>query len=187
MSGRMRSLVRPQLKNTLLPKNLLRAGNAGVINDTLGGSTGATRIAQEGFARGAWKRMTVFGLDANGNARDKTVFSVDHSRGDGDELTAIADDDTVDYVTRTDPGMAEALSRTKARYDRKGLRAHTVFEFTDEIAQDPQRYAREQSALGTVSAPAPSNSDDYEINHVATVRPAKDRGQFLSFFWGRRR
>ena len=187
MSGRMRSLVRPQLKNTLLPKNLLRAGNAGVINDSLGGSADATRIAQEGFARGAWKRMTVFGLDGNGSARDKTVFTVDHRRGDGDELAAIADDNSVDYVTRTDPGMAEALSRTKARYDRKGLRAHTVFEFTDEIAQDPQRYAREQSALGTVSAPPPSTSDHYDMDHVATIRPAKDRGQFLSFFWGRRR
>lgn len=187
MSGKMRSLVRAQLKNTLLPKNLLRAGNAGVINDTLGGTPGATRIAQEGFARGVWKKMTVWGLDATGNARDKTVFTVHHGRGDADELTAIVDDDSVDYVTRTDPGMAEALSRTKARYDRKGLRAHTVFEFTDEIAQDPQRYAREQAALGTVSAPMPSMTDDYDMEHVATVRPAKDRGQFLSLFWGRRR
>jgi hypothetical protein len=183
----MRSLVRAQITNTLLPKSLLRAGNAGVINDTLGGSPGATRIAQEGFARGVWKRMTVYGLDESGNARDKTVFTVDHSRGDGDELTAIADDDRVDYVTRTDRGMAEGLARTKARYDRQGLRAHTVFQFTDEVAQDPQRYAREQAALGTVSAPAPTMSDRYDMEHVATVRPAKDRSQFLSFFWGRRR
>jgi len=187
MSGKMRSLVRAQLKNTLLPKNLLRAGNAGVINDSLGGSADATRIAQEGFARGVWKRMTVWGLDPKGIARDRTVFTVDHSRGDGDELTAIADDDSIDYITRTDPGMAEALSRTKARYDRKGLRTHTVFEFTDDIARDPQRYAREQSALGTVSAAAPAIGDGYDMEHVATVRPAKDRGQFLSFFWGRRR
>jgi hypothetical protein len=183
----MRSLVRAQLKNTLLPKNLLRAGNAGVINDSLGGSAGATRIAQEGFARGVWKKMTVWGLDATGTARDKTVFTVDHRRADGDELTAIRDDDSIDYVTRTDAGMAEALSRTKARYDRKGLRAHTVFEFTDDIARDPQRFAREQAALGTVSVPAPMTNDAYDMEHVATVRPAKDRGQFLSFFWGRRR
>lgn len=187
MSGKMRSLIRAPLKNTLLPKNLLRAGNAGVINDSLGGSHAATRIAHEGFARGVWKQMTVWGLDAKGQARDKTVFSVDHSRGDGDELTTIVDDDSVDYVTRTDPGMAEALRRTKARYDRKGLRAQTDFEFTDDIKRDPQRFAREQAALGTTSGTPPDMAGGYDIEHIATVRPAKDKGQFLSFFWGRRR
>lgn len=187
MSGKMRSLIRAPLKNTLLPKSLLRAGNAGVINDSLGGSPAATRIAQEGFARGVWKKMTVWGLDATGKARDKTVFTVDHIRGDGDELTAIVDDDSVDYVTRTDPGMAEALRRAKARYDRKGLRAYTDFEFTDDIKRDPQRYAREQAALGTTSGTPPAMSGGYDITHVATVRPGKDRGQLLSFFWGRRR
>lgn len=187
MSGKMRSVIRAPLKNTLLPTSLLRAGNAGVINDSLGGSPAATRIAQEGFARGVWKQMTVWGLDAAGQARDKTVFSVDHSRGDGDELTAIVDDDSVDYVTRTDPGMAEALRRTKARYDRKGLRAYTDFEFTDDIKRDPERHAREQATLGTISGSPPAMADTHDIHHIATVRPAKDKGQFLSIFWGRRR
>jgi hypothetical protein len=131
--------------------------------------------------------MTVYGVDAAGNAQEKAVFSVDHGRGDGNELAAIVDDDSVDYVTRTDPGMAEALSRTKARFERKGLRARTYFDFTKEVTSDPERYAREQAALGTESVPAPAVSDNYDLKHVATVNPARDKGQFLSFFWGRRR
>jgi hypothetical protein len=185
MSGKSRSLIRTQITNILLPKSLLRAGNAGVIVGTLGGSNNDVRLAQEGFASGDFQEVTVWGVDAEGKAHDKVTFRVDRNN-DGEELVAISDDDSTDYVTRTDPGMAQGLRYTAARFLRKGLTARPVFDYAQEVRNDPDRLARARAKYNTYPAPAPEPAPGYAIEHVATIRPARDKFQLLSIFRGRR-
>ncbi len=188
MSGRIRSLLRPSvtIKNTLLPKAMLRAGNAGVIADTFDASPTTIRTAQEGFALGAWQEMTIWGVDAAGRWCDKVIFAVAPGSTSADELTAIIDDDSVDYITRTDAGMAEALRRCKARFDRQRLTAKIEFTWADAVARDPERRARLQAQLGTTTGASPPPADGLEFEQPTfSIRPGRDPDQSFSAFWGR--
>lgn len=182
-----RTKLAPTLKPVLLPKTLLRAGNAGVIADAFTGNQSTVRTAQEGFAKGIWQRMTVYGVDAAGRARDKVEFAVKSGSKSGDELVAISGDDNTDYLTRTDRGMAEAVVRSKQRFDRKGLTPRVQFGFADDIAADPERRARHEAELGTSSAPPPPVADGHSLEPKLSVHPERDPDQSFSIFWGKRR
>lgn len=182
MAGKIRTEVRLKVK-PLAPK-LVQAQIAGEISFAFTGSDIDVRIAQEGFARGLWRRLVIYGLDRNGRAQDMVAYGVDHS---ADDMISIEDDENRSMIERTDKGLAEAVIRTKARYDRKGLTPEVRFHFTEEIEADPARKARLQVELGTHSSTAPDTADGYDLVRVATIRPGKDKAQSLDLFWGKRR
>ena len=183
MSRRSRSLIRTEIKNELLPRNVHRAGCAGTIVGTLGGSRQEVRRAQEGFAAEHFSEVTVWGLDARGKAHDKTTFRVSGSN-DGGEIVAVPGDDSVDYVTRTDRGMAEGLRHTAERYLRKGLQAYTTYDYSADVKNDPQRLAQARERYNTCPGEAPEIAEGRELRHVASVCPGVDKNQRISFYRG---
>jgi hypothetical protein len=182
MSRKLLPRILPKIKNTILPKSLLRAGNAGVIADTMGAGPSSVRVAQQGFAAGLFSRMTIYGVDYLGKVHEKIDFTVNPLGSAPDELVAISGDDSLDYITRTDAGMAEALRHSKARFDRKGLRASPTFTFTDDIHRDPERLARLQNELG-ISTALPYETAPGLESPVLSIAPARDPQQRLSLYW----
>ena len=186
MSGKLRTLTRPALTNVLLPKSELRAGNAGVIAASFGADANTVCTAQRGFATEVRSRMTIWGIDASGRARDKLEYRVADPSKSSNELVGIVDDDSVDYVSRTDRGMAEAVKHASERFKRKELTPRIDFGWADDIARDPDRRARLQAELGTSSIAPPTPADGHSFDEpTLSVTPARDRDQSLHLFWGR--
>jgi len=179
--------VQTTLKVLPIPRNLLQAANAGEFCFNLGCSELDTRVAQEGFARGLFKRLVVYAVDGNGDAQDTATFAVDHGGNDGDNMVSIDADDTVSHLERTDPGLAEAVRRTAVRFQRKGLRAVPRFWYRDDIGSDPALRAQHNRELGIVDATVIETAPGYQLIPIATITPGKDKLQSVQLHWGKKR
>ena len=179
--------VQTRLKVVPITRNLLRAGNAGEFCFNLGCSELDTRVAQEGFARGLFKRLVIHAVDGNGHAMDTATFAVDHNGNAGDKMVSIDADDTVSHLERTDPGLAEAVRRTAVRFQRKGLRPVPRFWYRDDIAANPALRAQHNRELGIVDATTIETAPGYELIPIAKVTPGKDKLQSVQLHWGKKR
>jgi hypothetical protein len=183
--SRTRTRTETRLLTRSLPKSLVRAQLAGEIAANLGGNEASVRIAQEGFASGSFRRMVVYGVDANGHARDAVRYNVGSDDDGHDHVTLDSNEDR-SMIERIDGGYAVGIARTKQRFDRKGLRADVRWHFTPEIDNDPVRKRAEQERLGTVSADPPPTAPGYTLKPVATLTPGRDRNQSLQFYRGKK-
>ncbi|HKZ96536.1 MAG TPA: hypothetical protein VJ045_06105 [Hyphomicrobiaceae bacterium] len=187
MSGKIRLEVQARLTVRPLAKTLVRAQNAGEFASNLGASDSEVRIAQEGFAAGIFAKVIVYGVDGRDHEVERAAFSVDQAAGDGDDVISVEDDDSRSMIERTDKGFAEAVRRTKARYERKGLRPLVRFHYVDHIANDPAARARHNEKLGIVDASPVATADGIDMICVASIKPGKDPRQGLDLYWGKRR
>ena len=184
MAGKIKTSI--GLKVKPLPKPLLRAASAGEFVANLGGTDSEVRIAQIGFQRQLFNQVVVYGLDEYGHAQEQATYGVD-GRVDDNELVAIDADDTLSTLERVDRGNAEAIRRTKIRYERLGLSPLVRFFYHDDIANDPDRRAHHNDELGVVDKQPVETADGYDLVTVARIRPGKDKGQYAEYAWGRRK
>ena len=184
MSGRVRTQTKTKLKP--LPKTELRADNAAGAVYNMTGDAELTRTTRDGFRKNYWAEVDIYGLDRNGNAREKLTYGVDQHATNADEMVSIEDDDSKSTITRTCTGLAKAIERTKDRYDRKGLRPDVRWRFRTEIERDPARRAAAQAELGTVTSDPPQWAAGYSDDPLFTLRPGKDKNQYITSSPGRR-
>jgi hypothetical protein len=168
-----------------LPKSLIRAQAAGEICANLGGDEIATRITQEGFASGAFRTLEVYGVDPNGYARALVRHTVS-SHEDGDDRIHIDADDGRSMIERLDGGLAAAIARTKADFQRKCLRAEIRYYFTPEIDSDPARRRAVQNRLGTYDSPIPTTAPGSTLARVGKLTLGKDPHQSTEFYRGKK-
>jgi hypothetical protein len=178
MSKRIKSMVQPRA--VPIPKALVRAQVAGELIHACGGSPGEVEIGQKGVVRRLLEKVIVYGIDSQGDARDKIEFSFTGDAS-GDVMLDL-DGGNRSALEALDGGLGRAVAYAANRIRHRGLRPDVRYVFTDEIYADPERLASARLELGVSSIDEPSWGAGYHPREILRIRPSKDSGILGAFY-----
>ena len=146
----------------------------------MGATDDQLRIAQQGFAEGLMKGVTIRGLDAAGFVRESARL----------DFQDITNDDNLTLDTSKGQAMTEALSVHLAKaveysvgtMQRKGLATSFVFHFKPHVATDPAVFEATLARFGLAPSSDPGTPPGTALRAVVKVVPGRDAGITYSHF-----
>jgi hypothetical protein len=174
--------VHARAKSHAVARTLVRTQIAGEYVANLGGSESAIRAAQQGIASGKVKKVSVHGINTNGDAVLDGEMSFDHGDRDGEVL--INSQDGISMLEALDPGLAASTVYLGNELKARNLKPEFRYTFSDAVQADPELYRQTMQELDLRDAEAPQRKEGTRARRALDYKPGQDKGiQSTIDFW----
>ncbi len=164
--------VNSKVRAVPVARAMLQASIAGEFFGALGASESTIKAAQQGVLDGDLQGVSVYGLDADGDA---VLDSKLRLSGDGPAEVMINSAEGQSVLESFSRTMAGTVVHIANQMKAKGLRADFRFNLADHVNADPERYRAVMSKLGLSEGTAIQRKPGSQERQAANI-DRKDGG-----------